>query len=637
MRDMISIQGKVLGHFLLASSIMLFDGCIQRNNDKLAALSSSQINQILDDYRSALSTGDSNAVKPFWSRLSLARRGFWTMHNYFFPWGTFAEWPTRAAGSRFEIQDIDQGRKYYALSIRWLPQDTSTAQIRNLKFHVLQEDNRWVFIHPIDLLTVEWKTYQTEDIEFHYPPEIEINNYLDEILYTEQEFSKALEIFELTVTRKIDFYKARTDVECGQLMNFGPVNGYVLMPNTAENTFGHDVWLVASSSFVNHHEFIHVITGLLGIPFDNPAVTEGLACAFAGGFHTTPGFMIIDARNQIVQSLNFPLKELLTMNGRTFNSNNYIVYSQAGSFMKYLYDRYGMNKLKELCSMQLTGDKIIASIESNYHKPVDQLEKEWIAHLLGNETPEIGTTIPSDAKQIFSLSDAEGDDTGDGDYEYPAHDNYPKGSFDLRKFEVLSDKIHTYFRIEYTTLKKPLVLGLENRGEKFAVGCVIAIQKGGGMKRHLQKLCHGVRFFGDDGYDVKVNVGTNVSLTNCFGEIFFSSPEIADKIFHYDNHTIEFSVPSSLIGEPDADWKYFVGTCLVSNRIMNFLGEPLRVYKKRPAPIFISGGNYDYGNPAFMDILLPSGVNQIKLLSDYAADMDKIAVVPMIGQKGISK
>lgn len=611
--------------------IVLVQSCNTKNYNNSISITDSECSQLLNDYLSHLSSGDSCSIKPFWSHKSLAGRGFWTMHNHFSPWGDFANWKTKIPGSKFEYLGIKCEKDYCVSEVKWIPKDTLKYKSKNLKYHIIIENNHLVFINPIDLFTSNWKSYSTENIIFHYPPEIDINNYIDEIHYAEKEFSEALEIFELKLTRKIDFYNARNDVECGKLMNFGPVNGYVFMPQQKEKLFGKEIWFTASSSFINHHEFIHIITGLLGIPFDNPAITEGLACAFAGGFHTTAEFIINDARNQIIQSFHYPLKELLTMDEQTFITNNYISYPQSGSFINYLYDQHGMDKLKELCSMPFSQYEIINTIESVYHKPIDEIEKGMIAYLLDKKTPEIGSEIPAEAKPVYSLSDDIGDDTGDGDYTYPKYDDYPPGSFDLKNFEVLKDNTNAYFRIEFKKLKNPVVFGIDKRAEKFVVGLIIAIRKGYDENRHLQKHCHGVRFSGDDGYDFKINVGTHVSLTNNFRETYFSSPEIVYKISDYERNVIEFSVPSELIGIPNKDWKYFAGTCLISNRVMNFLGKPLPVYKNPPAQVFISGGNYDYGNPSYMDILLPAGENQTEILSTYNAYTDDLAIVPMVG------
>ena len=631
--NLFSILSKSISYFALISCLIFVSGCNTKNNEKSIAITLEEANQLLNNYHEALATNDSNAIKLLWSQSSLARRGFWTIHNNFYPWGSFSDWKKNVNGGKFEILNLDSENDHYLLQVRWIPKDDTISQIRNLKYYVLQENKHWVFINPIDLFTRNWRTYSTDHIVFYYPPEIDIDDYVDEIRYAEQEFSKALRKFGIQLTHKIDFYKARTDVECGKLMNFGPVNGYVLMPQSTEKSFGHDIWFVASSSFVNHHEFIHVITGLLSMPFDNPAITEGMACAFAGAFHSTPDYVIDEACNQIRQSTLYPLKTLLTMDNQTFGLNNYITYSQAGSFIRFLHDRYGIGKLKNMCSMPLKGSEAIASIETNYNCKIDQLEKEWMKYLSEEKIPEIGNTISSTAQTVFSMTDDEEDDIGDGDYSYPKFGDYSTGCFDIKKFEVFKGDQKVYFRIELKKLKTPLILGDQSQAEKLVVGCIIAIQKGKGTKRHLHKLCHGVRFSGDDGYDLKVNIGTSVSIANNFGELFFSSPEIVNNISKYSINTIEFSVPIELIGEPKSDWKYFVGTCLVSNRTMSFLGEPVPVYKVPPVPIFIGGGNYDYGNPPYMDILLPPGADQSGILANYSINGGKLAIVPMVGSK----
>jgi hypothetical protein len=66
---------------------------------------------------------------------------------------------------------------------------------------------------------------------------------------------------------------------------------------------------------------------------------------------------------------------------------------------------------------------------------------------------------------------------------------------------------------------------------------------------------------------------------------------------------------------------------------MCFLGEPMPVYKKPPVPIFISGGNFDYRNPPYMDILLPPRKDQKNILSSYCKDSGRMTIVPMVGME----
>ena len=618
---------------VVAACILLVVACDNRIDNAYAAFTNSDADQILNAYLTALSDSDSTAVKPLWNRSSLRRNGFWIIHNLFHPWGAPSDWRTNVQGGKFEVQAIDREKDHVVLQVLWVPPESTGYQPRSMRFHVIRENEQWVFINPIDLFTRDWETYDTEHIRFHYPPQLDIGDYLEEIGYAESECTRALQLFGIRLDQRIDFYRAGSDVECGRLMNFGPVHGYAPIPRSVELTAAWDLWFVASSSFINHHELIHLIAGKAGIPDVNPAITEGLACAFAGAFHSTRDFILNDARNQILQSIQFPLEVLLTMDTRTFLRNNFITYSQAGSFIRYLHDRYGMQQLITWCSLPPTNASIITALEATYQQPLAQLEQEWIEYLLAVQMPEIGTTIPAAADPVFSMSDPAGDDTGDGDYAYPARGDYPEGCFDLRKFEVLKDDTRACFRLEFSTLKTPLVLGSQPNAEQFVVGCIIAIQKGDGPERHRQKFCHGIRFAGTDGYDCKVNVGTGVSLTNNFGETIFASPQMVGDLSKYETNVIEFSIPFSLIGEPLEDWKYFVGTCLMSDRVMNFLGEPLRVYEDPPIPLFISGGNYDLGNPPYMDILLPPAVNQSRLLSTYAADESQLPVVPMVGRE----
>ncbi|GAI73472.1 unnamed protein product, partial [marine sediment metagenome] len=42
------------------------------------------------------------------------------------------------------------------------------------------------------------------------------------------------------------------------------------------------------------------------------------------------------------------------------------------------------------------------------------------------------------------------------------------------------------------------------------------------------------------------------------------------------------------------------------------------------------GGNYNYSNPAYIDILLPEKIDQSKMLSNYDSLERKLALIKMI-------
>lgn len=174
---------KTIG-LVFAAGILFAIACTKKIGNGPDTFTSTETAQLLNAYFTALSTGDSTVVKRYWSRRSIVRRGFWTIHNVYSPWGSFSEWKTYVQGGTYVVQNVDRQNDHYFLQVHWMPRDSTLSQPRNLRFYVVQENGRWVFINPLDLFTSDWKTYSTEQIMFHYPPQIDISDYLDEIQYT---------------------------------------------------------------------------------------------------------------------------------------------------------------------------------------------------------------------------------------------------------------------------------------------------------------------------------------------------------------------------------------------------------------------------------------------------------------------
>ena len=116
----------------------------------------------------------------------------------------------------------------------------------------------------------------------------------------------------------------------------------------------------------------------------------------------------------------------------------------------------------------------------------------------------------------------------------------------------------------------------------------------------------------------------------CGGKVFLTTPDIVYDHIDMKTHSIDFSIPLEMMGEPEADWKYFVGVGLTTNRLMNYIhGGPTFVRQNHRA--FISGGNYPQGNPDFIDILLEPSIDQEKLLSQYDVPNNMMPTVKMVG------
>jgi hypothetical protein len=164
-------------------------------------------------------------------------------------------------------------------------------------------------------------------------------------------------------------------------------------------------------------------------------------------------------------------------------------------------------------------------------------------------------------------------------------------------------------------------------GVKFIPMTVIAINKGDENGKQLYKNTNEVELV--DGYDLKINVGFGINISNSLGKIFISTSDFYNEMGNLESNTLTFSLPIELIGEPEDDWKYFVGVGLTNEPTFNFSGL-IPVFKNIQG--LISGGNYDNSNPAFIDILLPEKMDQLNILSNYDSISGKLALVKMVSK-----
>jgi len=129
------------------------------------------------------------------------------------------------------------------------------------------------------------------------------------------------------------------------------------------------------SSFTNtlKHELIHIQAGEFGNPpFEvaaglNPSLIEGLAVALENNFDNTE----IDYVTNLALQNGYGEKISNLFKGISFFSSlPSTAYLLSGSFMKFLYNEYGVGKIKNLYS---TGD-----FEKTYGKQIDELEIEFL-------------------------------------------------------------------------------------------------------------------------------------------------------------------------------------------------------------------------------------------------------------------
>jgi hypothetical protein len=619
---------KIIRYLLSGSIMAFFISCQERDND---TITKQEAIEIINQYTHVLAKGDSSGILPFWSSRSSAKPGFWYMHAYVGGRLELSQWPDFLTSFSPQVQDVRTSGNHSIIDLMWVERDSSATHERRsveMRYYVTQEKKRWVFINPIDVLTQDWESYESDHFIYHFPEEIRIADHMNEIRASDESFERMLRFFEIEIAERIHFYTPRTAQECGELILHPSANGYAPLP--PKSWLKHPVasYKIISPSFYHPHEVAHSLTALAGIVCSNHIVLEGFAVALGGVTATTEDLTLVESRNLLEASMLIPLAELFSMPNNEYFRKNYITYYESGALIRFLHERFGMERLRVFCSKTEDSDNLGEILKGVYDMSVRSLEHQFHEYLLNTETPDIGYDIPPGVTPVFSMEDPENDDTGDGDYVYPQHPNFEDGVFDLRHFAVFKNKENAFFRITMSKLMMPA--SYREGGDLFIPCIVIAIHKGKEEGMPQNRDCHGVQFAPDEGYHIKLNIGTAISFSNYLGKVYFTTPDIVYEFIDKKQNSIDFSVPLDMIGEPEADWKYFVGVGLTTNRIMNFIhGGPTFVRQDHRA--FISGGNYAQGNPDFIDILLAPSIDQEKVLSRYDVSENIKPIVAMVG------
>jgi len=188
---------------------------------------------------------------------------------------------------------------------------------------------------------------------------------------------------------KIKYYRYPSQTDLQQA--FGrPRKGYAYQ--TDEGSAVHSVYSCYP------HEVIHAVTYQIGRP---PALfEEGFAVAYDWRSALDEGDVHALARGKLVQQRILPLHSILTTRDfQVYDSPT--VYIEAGSFVKYLMDTYGPDKMRSLFTLPRYSDsrEIEIAFKAVYGQSISEMESEWRAFLRTWRPPE----RPSLEKKISLL------------------------------------------------------------------------------------------------------------------------------------------------------------------------------------------------------------------------------------------
>ncbi len=238
--------------------------------------------------------------------------------------------------------------------------------------------------------------------------------------------------------------------------------------------------------------------------------------------------------------------------------------------------------------------------------------------------------VSANAEVYFEMKDPLGDEHGYGTYRYPSNVAFQpyQGLFDITEFKVWGEKPGTvYFDTSFATITNPWMApeGFIHQNLRIFVDSIP--ERG---QTELPKKGAYVSFNPKQEWDFCLKVvgwGNSQVILDDNGNLK-SHPLKTEKMG--DNRTIRASVPESLIGKPDRNWKYYV---LVGS--FDGFGEDFfRRVSKDHGEWNIGGGLDQIIEPQVMDILAyESGSrSQAKQLKSFDINNGKLVTLYPVGR-----
>lgn len=559
-----------------------------------------------EEYMKAVRDGDREKAEGYWSEETRRRyRAF----DWMLP-ADFEKAIDFARDNYLALADVQKHEGYVQLSF--------VHPTRSLTYYVVPQRGRLVFANPVDIFSRGWRTKETKALVCHYEKGREPSAF--QLKRLDEFCRKISSDLNVTLDRKIDYYKCDSWDEIGKVFGSGPATGRAKIENCA----------VAAVYWTSFHEIAHVFLGQLSRNWPSSFIMDGAACYFGGGSMATTEVQLSWAQSLVLYKQDLPIVDIIQEKGFWSAEDMNDPYAESSSFVGFLIAKFGIDKFKDLYGYRDRTEDFQAEIKRIYGENVADLEHEWRDWLGRLVLPQIELGGPNTAKVVFQMQDPAYDDTGDGDYSYPLASKYRPGIFDLTGFVVREGQGRVYFELKYRTLTE------WGRNSEWGFGGTfssIAIDRGrqgrGRFGPAAQATLSGKADCSIDVSDCGVVVWADGRIVG-----LLKRNPYGKKLGDPETGIIVFSIPANWIGEPTKKWRYAVavgGRDDGSKHFRDIAGGFLKVGKA--ASDSTGGGGTDTKfNPNIYDILLPPAYDQTRILGDYDPATGKLVTLPMIGR-----
>jgi hypothetical protein len=183
----------------------------------------------------------------------------------------------------------------------------------------------------------------------------------------------------VTLPQKIAYNKYLSRAQMGEATGKSSTNGFA----EPERFTIHTLWAW------DNHEPVHVYTALIGRPSD--FFNEGIAVAFqtdpaAGNYASMFNGQQVHAACAEYRRLGLllPLDQIIESSGFRAVTDSVLSYREAGSFVRYLIDRDGLDRMKAFFRASSVSDSratIRDRFRTAFDRSLDEAERDWLTSL----------------------------------------------------------------------------------------------------------------------------------------------------------------------------------------------------------------------------------------------------------------
>ncbi len=229
--------------------------------------------------------------------------------------------------------------------------------------------------------------------------------------------------------------------------------------------------------------------------------------------------------------------------------------------------------------------------------------------------PSTDTVNLVDADVILKVPDPLGDDNGCGDYIYPLNDIFVPGIFDLEEFSMRKEEKYFVFTIKLNKLDNPWQLPL---GISFPI-IDIYIDLNNTLRAGSTFLLpqRNAYTMPKDAWEYCVTINGETQKIYKAG-IDLKPVEIADvKVkINFDENVINAYIPKNFLRGNPKNWGFIPLVLSYDNESTDKRWKVSKV-KKEVDQWNFGGGFYEEKNPNIIDVILPAGKEQKKILGVY--------------------